>query len=350
MVFYMINGKVGLGIIGCGVIANYHSSAIFQLSKKAKLIGVTDGKPDRAKKFAAEHKTAFFSNLEEMLASPEVDVVCICTPSGLHAEAAIACAKAGKHVIIEKPLGITTKQLDEVEQIIEETGIKASCILQSRFYSSIKRAKSALDEGLLGKMVCADVYMKYNRTQAYYDSSAWRGTKALDGGGALINQGIHGIDLLLYFMGPVKSVFAFSKTLRHNIEVEDTLVCALEFVNGALGVVEATTSITPGYPRLLNLHGEKGTISLEENSIVRWDIEKTANEEDLVITPSGFTAAQTPTAISSDGHLFQIEDMIDSVLENRKPFVGIKEGRESIDLILAIYRSAEEKRLINLSE
>lgn len=342
----MTNKKVGVGIIGCGVIANYHSSAVLELKDKAKLVGVTDGKLERAKKFAEEHGTGYFRDLDEMLASPEIDIVCICTPSGLHAEAIIACAKADKHVVVEKPLGITTEQLDEVEKAVNESGIKASCILQSRFYRSVKRTKNAIDEGLIGKIVCADVYMKYNRTQAYYDSSAWRGTKVLDGGGALMNQGIHGVDLLLHLMGPVKSVFAFAKTLRHNIEVEDTLVCALEFTNGALGVIEAATSVSPGYPRLLNIHGEKGTISLEENSIVRWDIEKTANEEDLVITPSGFTAANTPTAISADGHLFQIEDLVDSVLEGREPLIGIKEGRQSVDLILAIYRSAEEGRVV----
>jgi len=350
MVINMKDKKIGFAILGCGVVANYHSAAIFELSDSATLVGVADNKYERAKAFADEHETYAFKDFDEVLKCPEVNVVCICTPSGLHAEAAIAAAKAGKHLVIEKPLGITKEQLDAVEQACEEKNIKAACILQSRFYRSIRKVKTAINEGILGRIVCADVYMKYSRTQQYYDSSKWRGTKAIDGGGALMNQGIHGVDLLMYMAGDVKSVFAYSKTLARNIEVEDTLVCVLEFESGATGVIEATTSVYPGYPRLLNIHGDKGTISLEENLIVRWDIETSANEEDLVITPIRFSAAHTPTAISPDGHMLQIEDMVNAIKEDRKPMIDCAEGRKCVDIILAIYRSAEEKKVVYISK
>lgn len=339
--------KIGFGIIGCGVIADFHANALFDLPADAVLVGVADARKESAEKFAARHGVKAFASVDELLDCPDIDVVNICTPSGFHYEAVLKAAAKGKNIIVEKPMAITKEQLDAVVEACETYHVLLSSISQNRFTHGVRMAKQAMEDGLLGKLVCADIYMKYNRTQEYYDSSAWRGTKAIDGGGALMNQGIHGVDLLLYLAGDVKSVYAVSKTLVRNIEVEDTLSAVLEFKNGATGIIQATTSVYPGYPRRLELNGDKGSIVLNEGNIVRWDIENAA-KQDVVIQPEFQSSSSTPTAISTDGHTRQIADVINALRTGKKPLIDVYEGRKPVDLILAIYRSAEEKRVIEL--
>ena len=339
--------KIGFGIIGCGVIADFHANALFGLSEDAVLVGVADARLPAAERFAREKQVRAFESVDELLACPEIDVVTICVPSGLHAELAIKAANAGKHIIVEKPMAITKEQLDAMEEACERNGVMLSSVAQSRFTSGVRKAKQAIEEGHLGKLVCADVYMKFNRSQEYYNTGGWRGTKAMDGGGALMNQGIHGVDLLLYLAGDVKSVYAVSKTLARQIEVEDTLSAVLEFKSGATGVIQATTSVYPGYPRRLELNGDKGTIALEEGNIVRWDLEN-PGKQDIVLQPTMYSSAATPTAIAVDNHTKQFKDVIRALRTGTKPLIDIHEGRRPVDLILAIYKSAEERRVIEL--
>ena len=340
--------KYGFGIIGCGVIADFHANAVLELAAEAELIGVCDGVYDAAEKCARRHGTKAFRNAEELLACKDIDVVCICTPSGYHHMSVVAAAKAGKNIICEKPLAISKEQLDTIEKICCESGVTVSVISQNRFSRAVEMTKKALDEGLLGRLVCADIYMKYHRSQEYYDSGSWRGTKRIDGGGALMNQGIHGVDLLLYLAGDIKCVKAVSKTLVRNIEVEDTLAAVVEYKNGATGVIRATTSVYPGYPRRLELNGDKGSIALEEASIVRWDIKDNAINEDIAVQPALAGGYSTPTAISTDGHIRQIADMLRALRSGGKPLSGIADGRRAVDAILAIYRSAEEDKTVYL--
>lgn len=342
-----MNKKVRFGIIGCGVIADFHANALLEIPNEAELVGVTDIVYDAAEKFSKRHGIKIFDTLDEMLSSKEIDVVNICTPSGYHAEVAIKAAKAKKHIIVEKPMAITKEQLDKTEKACKENNVILSSISQNRFSRGVSMAKKAIEEGLLGKIVCADVYMKYNRTQDYYNSGSWRGTKRIDGGGALMNQGIHGVDLIQYLAGPIKSVFAFSKTLVRKIEVEDTLSAVAEYQNGATGVIQATTSVFPGYPRKLEINGDKGSIALEENSITRWDIDN-GKFEDIVLQPALMSSASTPTAISTDGHIRQFLDVIRAIKTKSAPLIDAKEGRKAVDIILAIYRSAEDERPVNL--
>ncbi|MBR6553518.1 MAG: Gfo/Idh/MocA family oxidoreductase [Clostridia bacterium] len=339
--------KIGFGIIGCGVIADFHANALFGLSEEAVLVGVADARLPAAERFAKEKQVRAFASVEEMLACPEIDVVTICVPSGLHAELAIKAANAGKHIIVEKPMAITKEQLDAMEEACIRNGVMLSSVAQSRFTSGVRKAKQAIEDGYLGKMVCADVYMKFNRTQEYYNTGGWRGTKAMDGGGALMNQGIHGVDLLLYLAGDVKSVYAVSKTLARQIEVEDTLSAVLEFKSGATGVIQATTSVYPGYPRRLELNGDKGTIVLEEGNLVRWDMEDTTLPE-VTLKSNVRSSASAPTDFSADNHTKQFKDVIQALRNGTKPLVDLREGRRAVDLILAIYKSAEEKRVIEL--
>ncbi len=339
---------IGFGIIGCGVIADFHANAIAELAGEARLVGVCDVMFDAAEKFAGRHGTVAFKTEDELLACPDVAAVCICTPSGYHAASVIKAAAAGKHIVCEKPLAINASQLAQVESCCRAAGITVSVISQNRYAKSIKKVKRAVDEGLLGKIVCADIYMKYHRSQEYYDSGSWRGTKRIDGGGALMNQGIHGVDLLLYLAGEVKSVYALSKTLVRSIEVEDTLSAVVEYKSGATGIIQATTSVYPGYPRRLELNGDKGTVILDETSIVRWDLETAANEEDVILLPAFTSGASTPTAISNDGHVQQIADFIACIKTGAQPLSGLADGKKAVEVILAIYRSAQERRPIDL--
>ena len=273
-----------------------------------------------------------------MLASDKIDVVCICTPSGNHAELSVAAMEKGKNVIVEKPMALTPEDCQWVVDTQNKTGKKCVVISQLRFSQTSKKVKEALADNKLGKLLECGVHMKFFRSEEYYNSSDWRGTWAMDGGGALMNQGIHGVDLMLHYMGDVKSVFAYCKTLRHNIEVEDTAVAAVEFKNGAVGVIEATTSVLPGYPRQIELCGSEGSIVLEEDSILKWDIqsqyEKTGKAEN-----SSFA---DPTKISFMGHKAQIENLINHLENGEELLIDANEGRRSVELICAIYESSEK--------
>ena len=346
----MASKKMGFGIIGCGMISEFHINAIEELKDRARLVGITDTVYASAERTSERHGGLhIFSSVEEMLASKDINAVCICTPSGYHAENIVKAAKAGKNVIVEKPLAITKEQLDEVLAVCEENKTVLEVISQLRFSKDIRKAKMTLDSGEMGRLVCADMYMKYYRSQEYYDSGSWRGTKKLDGGGALMNQGIHGVDLLQYLAGDIKSVFAYSGTLARNIEVEDTLCAAVEFESGAFGVIQATTSVYPGYPRRIELNGSHGSITIEETSITKMDIDGSTSE-DLTFRPAVRSGSSTAMNISNDYHTLQIADFIDAVKEKRRPFVDVNEGRKAVDVVLAIYKSAREGRKVYIDE
>ncbi|HHV58969.1 MAG TPA: Gfo/Idh/MocA family oxidoreductase [Clostridiaceae bacterium] len=343
----MIDKKLGFGIIGCGMIANWHADAIKQIDR-AQLIGVTDINDAAREAFSKKYGIKSFESMEALLASPEVDVVCVCTPSGLHAPIAIKVANAGKHIIIEKPMAITTQECDDIIKACETNKVKMAVISQLRFTDAIQRLKDAVNKNLLGRLIMGDIYMKYYRSPEYYKSGGWKGTKKMDGGGALMNQGIHGIDLLQYVMGPVKTVFGHAKTLSRNIEVEDTASALLEFENGALGVIQGTTSIYPGYSRRLEVNGDKGSIIVEEDTILSWDIEGQERPKDLNIGRSAAGSASNPAAFSVDGHIKQISDMVDAIIYDRKPLVDQYEGKKPVEIILAIYESSQTGKIVRL--
>ncbi|NLN54707.1 MAG: Gfo/Idh/MocA family oxidoreductase [Clostridiales bacterium] len=342
--------KLGFGIIGCGMISEFHINAIGELSDKATLVGITDTVRDNAERLSSRHSGLYiFDSVEDMLASRDIHAVCICVPSGYHADIIYKAAAAKKHIMVEKPLAITKEQLDEIQRVVGENRITLAVVSQLRFAKDINRAKYAIQSGELGKILCADMYMKYYRSQEYYDSGAWRGTKRLDGGGALMNQGIHGVDILQYLAGEIKSVFAFSKTLARKIEVEDTLCASVEFESGAIGVIQATTSVYPGYPRRIEINGDRGSIIIEETALTRMDIDGHSSE-DLTFRPAFSSGSSAAMNISGDYHTLQISDFIDAVREKKKPAVDVIEGRKAVDVILAIYKSAREERRVFIEE
>jgi len=338
---------LGFGIAGCGTIENWHAEAVLRNSG-ARLVGAYDVYEESKKNFTGKYNIKAYNSLEELLADPEIDIVSICTPSGLHAPMALQAANAGKHIVVEKPIALNVRECDEIIEACRANNVKMTVISQLRFTDAMTKLKKAVDDGLLGRLVMGDVLMKFYRSQEYYDKGGWRGTWKMDGGGALMNQGIHGIDLLLYVMGPVKSVSAYTRTLVRKIEVEDTAVAALEFKNGALGLIQGTTSIYPGLPRKLEICGDKGTIILEEDSIVYWSVEGSNPPEDVAMGGTTSGAASNPTAFSLDGHIKQIGDMIDAVRYNRKPLVDQYEGKKPVELVTAIYESSRTGRTIEL--
>jgi predicted dehydrogenase len=329
------------------MIARWHANSIRSIPA-AKLVAVTDTGVEYRKAFAAEYGVSEYETAGELFKSPEVDVVCICTPSGLHAPLAVKAAEAGKHIIVEKPMAVTLKEADDIIRAVEANHVKMSVISQLRFSPAVLKIKEAVDSGALGKLVCGDIYMKFYRSQEYYDKGGWRGTWKMDGGGALMNQGIHGVDLLQYMMGPVKSVFAFTRTLARSIEVEDTAAAVLEFKNGAVGVIQGTTSVYPGAPRRLEISGDKGTIVLEEDSIVSWNIEGQEVPADISLGHTEIGSASNPAAFGLEGHIRQIGDMAEAVISDRKPLVDQHDGRKPIEIIMAIYESSRTGKLQKL--
>lgn len=342
--------KLGFGIIGCGMIAEWHAGAIAAIPG-VRLIGATDVMEKSRTDFAAKYGVLSFDSVEKMLANPAIDILSICTPSGLHASQAILAAAAGKHVIVEKPMALNLEEADQVIAACAKKGVQLAVISQLRFSPAIHQVKQALENKILGRLVLGDLYMKFYRSQEYYDKGNWRGTWEMDGGGALMNQGIHGVDLLRYLMGPVKTIFANCRTLARNIAVEDTATALLEYQNGALGVIEATTSVYPGVARRIEIHGDRGTIALEEDRIVKWVIEGQDPPEQIF---SGQAAgakndsANNPAAFGIAGHIKQLADMAEAVRNRREPLVNGGEGRKALEIIMGVYRSSQNHQIIEL--
>lgn len=344
---------IGFGIIGCGMIAKFHAKAIRDI-RGARLVGCFNRTLDKAEALASEFGGEATTDLDQMLARPDIDVVTICTPSGAHMEPAIAAAKAGKHVIVEKPLDVTLKRCDTMIAACEKAGVKLGTIFPSRFHKSSQLLKRAVDDGRFGQLTLGDAYVKWFRTQAYYDSGAWRGTWKLDGGGALMNQAIHSVDLLLWLMGPVVQVTAHTATLAHErIEVEDVATATLRFANGALGVIEATTAAFPGSLKKIELSGSQGMAVLEEESIIKWQFAKMTRRDEQLLqemqarTKTGGGAAD-PAAIGHQAHAELFREFLKAIKEDKNPNLDGREGRRSVELILAIYKSAKTGKAVNL--
>lgn len=343
-----MGGKtVGFGIVGSGTVADYHIGAVLD-TEGAELVAVYSRSEGRARQTGEQHGVAWYTDHREMLESPDIDVVCICTPSGVRIPMVTDAAAAGKHLVIEKPLDVTLENVDRIIQAAQDAGVKLMGIFQLRYGEAINRVREAVRGGKLGRMVLGDAYIKWFRPQAYYDSADWRGNWALEGGGALMTQGSHNVDLLQWVMGPVKRVYARMGTLVHDIEVEDTLVAALEYESGALGVIEATTSSHPGLPAKLEFSGSEGTIVMEADQITLWDIQGEASEAaDARLTDLAKAASDSKT-FGTEGHKAQLAEMVRILNEGGEPVIDGPESRRAIELILAIYKSARTGKPVDL--
>lgn len=332
------------GIIGAGLIADFHAKAIQSLPN-AVLTGICGTNPGKVRALSEKYKCRAFKDCDDLLGSSEIEIVTIATPSGAHMERSISAAQHGKHVLCEKPIEISLERIDRMIVAHERAGTRLGGIFNYRFHDTVKHLKNAVSDGRFGIITCASVFVPWWRPESYYRGS-WHGTRKLDGGGALMNQAIHMVDLLQYLMGPVDSLQSITATLAHEIEVEDTAVSILRFRNGALGMIYGTTASYPGQFRRLEITGTKGTVIQVDNSIKVWEFsEKEAFDNEILSLfgkAEGGGGASDPAAIPFEPHARNIAAFIDSV-EKDNPFeVDGLEARKAVEIILAIYRSAGE--------
>jgi len=344
---------VRFAIIGTGNIAAFHARAIGLVSQ-AQLIAVHSRREKEGRAFAATYRADFVGDLGSLLARDDVDAVCITTPSGTHAELGMLAAKAGKHVLCEKPLDTTPAKIDELVRVCDENGVKLGAVFQGRFGRGAMALKEAATQGRFGKMAWASAYVPWYRSDAYYQSAGWRGTWALDGGGALMNQSIHAVDLLLYLAGQVEEVSArCTRAMHQNIEVEDTAMAWLSFKSGALGVIQGSTACFPGEPKRIEIKGSSGSATLTDDRPTFWQFaDENPRDEALrswAQESSIGGGASDPNAISIEGHRAQIEDFALAISENREPSVSGREARRSVELICAIYESDRTGQTVQLN-
>jgi UDP-N-acetyl-2-amino-2-deoxyglucuronate dehydrogenase len=333
----------GFGIIGTGTIAAVHADAIAMLPD-ARLSAVTDVAAGTAQAFAAARGCAAEPSLDALLDRRDVEVACVCVPSGLHAEVGIRAAKAGKHLVVEKPIDVTLDAADRLIAAAREACVALTVVSQHRFDPGVTELKRLVDDGALGTLVLGEATTKWYRTQAYYDSAPWRGTWAMDGG-ALLNQGIHYVDLLRWCMGPPAEVTAVCTTQAHQIEVEDTSLAIVTFASGAVGTITATTAAFPGFPQRLEITGTEGTVTVEDDQIVRSALRSAHASRS---PDPALAAAADPAALDPASHAAQIADLLASVDEGREPAVSGQSGREALEIVRAVYESSRTGRPVTV--
>ncbi len=337
-----------IGIIGGGMIAAFHAQAI-QTMEGVEFAGAYIRNPQQAQSFAEKHRCATYSDLDQFLNLEKLEIVTIATPSGAHLDGITAAVKKGKHVICEKPLEITPERILEAQVLAEENGVLLGGIFNRRFNKAVEHLKSALEAGRFGQIITCEANIKWHRDQAYYDSGAWRGTWELDGGGALMNQSIHTIDQLIYFLGMPHRLTASMGTLTHeNIEVEDTAMALLEFENGAKGVIQGSTSIwsSEGNPAEIHIYGAKGSVILADDKFELWDFKEPQEtdhyvQENLMSGSQAALGANDPNAINYQGHQRNFENFIAAVEGKAALKVDAQEALKPVALIRAIYESSK---------
>jgi len=328
-----------VGLLGGGNISDTHARAASEIAG-LKIAAIAGQNTTRVEALAARHGAAAYGDADALLRHRPLDLVLIGSPSGLHAEQGIAAAGQGLHVLTEKPIDVSVARADALIAACETAGVKLGLFFQDRFAPGLVRLRQAIEEGALGRPLLASARVKWWRPPEYYTGSRWRGTLALDGGGALINQGIHTVDLLLWLLGDVRRVFARTANLQHRIEGEDSLVATLEFRSGALATLEATTAAWPGYPRQLELTGTEGTITVQQDRIAAADLRTPRPGLVGGDDASANAAASSPTVSDVRGHRAALEDFVEAIREGRPPRCDGREGRRSLAVVEALYRSA----------
>ena len=334
---------IGFAILGAGMVADYHRQAVLaNADQGARLVAVGHHNPARFAEIGARFGVPCVGQ-DALLADKAVDVVCVCTPSGQHAAQAVAAAQAGKHVLVEKPMALSLADADAMIASCARAGVRLGVVLQRRAEPLFQRIHRAIQAGDLGELTLGLVTLPYHRPPTYFDQAAWRGTWALDGGGVLMNQGIHLVDLLVWTMGDPVEVHAYADTLHRDIEVEDTLAATLRFANGALATITATTTVAPGFPHRLEIYGTHGGIQVEGESVRRWELADPAKATVEPVKPETTASAGAgadPRGIAPTGHIAIVQDFIQALRAGCPPQVDGAEGRRSLATVLAIYQAA----------
>ncbi|NPV90662.1 MAG: Gfo/Idh/MocA family oxidoreductase [Firmicutes bacterium] len=338
--------KLNFAIIGCGRIAPRHAEAITR-NEKANLVAVCDIIEERAQEFVSRYGASrYYTDYRQLLERPDIDVVDVCTPSGLHAQMGIDAARARKHVVMEKPMAMSLEDADTLIRSGKENGVLLTVCHQNRFNPAVQKLRQALEEGRFGKLTHGSAVIRWFRPQDYYEQAKWRGTWAMDGG-CLMNQSIHNIDLLLWMMGPVESIFGYTARQLRNIEAEDVGVAVLKFRSGALGVIESSVTVYPrNLEETLNIFGEKGTVVLGGEAVNRIEEWRFADRPDETAQSLAQQNQEVPT-IYGFGHDTLIEDFIQSIRNKKRPYIDGEEGRRALEAILAIYSSTKNNRQVS---
>ena len=338
----------GVAVAGCGMIGGVHATAL-QAIPGVAVAGAWSRSPERTRQFAEQHGIRGYQSYTELLNDPAVEVVVICLPAGYHMEYGIRAAQAGKHLIVEKPIEVTEAKARRLIEACRQADRQLSVVFQNRYAESALKVKRALESGALGRLVLGDAYVKWWRSPQYYSGTPWRGTKAIDGGGALITQAIHTIDLLQWFMGGVKRLSGLVRTSTHRMESEDIGVATVEFLNGAVGVIEGTTAVQPGFKERLELHGQKGSITLEGGFVTSWKVEGCLEAEFLDRQPVAVGGSASPV-ISHERHQAQLADILASLRAGRPSPVSGEEGLKALRIVLGIYESSATGRWVDVSD
>ncbi|MCX7597360.1 MAG: Gfo/Idh/MocA family oxidoreductase [Armatimonadetes bacterium] len=344
-----MGGRIyGFAVIGCGNISDTHCEALQRL-ENARLVAVVDTVEEAARAKAEKWGCEWSTDLDRTLEREDIDVVNVVVPSGLHAEIGIRAAQAGKHVICTKPIDVTLDAIDRLIVACREAGVKLGATHQFRSYPVYRRIKQAIEDGRLGKLLYGSALVPWYRSPEYY-AGTWRGTWALDGGGALMNQSIHYVDLLVWLLGDVAEVAGFTDTMVHDIETEDAATAALKFRNGAHGAIRGATCTYRGYPARLEVHGERGTVQVVGEELRLWDVEGEEVEDNPQAGREG--GASDPmkgmVGLAVKAHMEQIADLLRAIEENREPQLNGVEARRAVEVILAVYKSSQERRVVPL--
>lgn len=345
--------RIGFAIVGLGGIAETHAKAIASI-EGASLVAVCSRSLAKAREFASRHGgIKYYDEVEYLLENPDVDIVVVTTPCGEHLRPVELALKAGRHVIVEKPLEITEERIKHLSRIAEEEGVYLTCIFQSRYMPAIEEIRSAIKENRFGKITLVNVELKSLRTQSYYDAIPWRGSKKIAGGGVLINQGIHSIDLMLYLVGnPIEAIGYIDNLGHENIDVEDSAAAILKMENGALCTIEATIASFPGEARRVEINGTKGTLVLEDDAIVKWEFAEKRDGDDSILEryskENSLPPTSDPTVVDVRYFIAEYKDFIDSIAHGKEQRITPKEALRSIKTIEAIYKSSQEHRPIEI--
>lgn len=344
-------GGWNFGVVGAGLIADFHAKAINDISG-AKLVGFCDIALERAQGLANKYSCRAWANYEEMFKDDEINIVTIATPNGLHAEPTIAAAEAGKHVICEKPLEISLERIDSMIAAHKKSGTQLGGIFPNRFNDAMIPLKEAINSGRFGIITYVGAHVPWWRTDEYYKDS-WHGTWKLDGGGALMNQSIHTIDMMCDLMPPVESICGYTATLGHKMEAEDTATAVLRFTNGALGVIYGTTASYPGQFKRFEITGTKGTVVYLEDHFTVWDFADEKSEDKDILKKFGQGKSDgggaDPAAISYENHTRNFQAFLDALESGGDFSIDGTEAKKAVEIILAIYKSAKEQKPVKLN-
>lgn len=345
--------QLNFAVVGLGM-GGHHCKAIMN-AKGAQLTAVCDTDEERLDKWAKEGDCKAYKSYAKLLKDPDVDVINMCTESGKHVKMCIQAAEAGKHIIVEKPVDIKPDRITKLQKVIGKTGVKCGCIFQSRMENVNIMLRKAIQKGYLGDLVGAHAWLPWYREQSYYEGphGSWKGTWRWDGGGSLMNQGIHTVDVLIFLAGEVEAVCGFYGAFGHDIEAEDQTVAILKYKNGALGTLFTTTCCQPDGDRRVQFYGTKGSFYLNGGTFENYDAGPPKHRERMMKLFGGKKAksgiSSDPMAVSADGHMLIVEDLVKAVRQDREPAIPLQDARHAVDVACAIYKSARTGKAVRVA-